>query len=101
MDTIHLSFLLDRIREGQMQHGALLSDLARDQQEALRLLRHSCKLLRERPSSKPSKASSALAILTSGTFAQYATTAMLLVYVLKGGDVLTAIATVSKVFGGP
>jgi hypothetical protein len=41
------------------------------------------------------------AALTSGTFAQYATTAMLLVYVLKGGDVLTAIATVSKVFGGP
>ena len=29
------------------------------------------------------------------------TAAMLLVYVLKGGDILTAVATVSKAFGGP
>jgi hypothetical protein len=49
MDTIHLSFLLDRIREGQMQHGALLHDLAQDQQEALRLLRSIITLLRDRP----------------------------------------------------
>jgi hypothetical protein len=100
MDSTHLHLLLD-IREGQHQHTALLQNLAERQEEALRLLKGIGKLLRERPSSRPSKASSALAILTSGTFAQYATTAMLLVYVLKGGDVLTAIATVSKVFGGP
>ena len=101
MDTTHLSILLDRLREGQIQHAMVLHDLTQDLREALRLQRSILTLLRDKPSSKPSKATPALSVLTSATFAQYATAAMLLVYVLKGGDILTAFAAVSKVFGGP
>src|SRR5262245_2795263 len=101
MDTMHLTFLLDRLREGQIQQGALLDDLARDQQEVLRLLRGLIKRLRDTPSSKPSRPATVLPMLVSGTFAQYAASALLLLYVVRGGDILTAVAAVSKAFGGP
>ena len=101
MDTTHLSILLDRLREGQIQQAMMLHDLAQDLREALRLQRSILTLLRDRPSGKPRKAPAVLSILTSATFAQYATAVMLLVYVLKGGDILTAVATVSNAFGGP
>jgi hypothetical protein len=100
MDTTHLSILLDRLREGQIQQAMALHDLAQNLREALRLQRDIINLLRDRPSSMRSKATAVLSTLTSGTFAQYATAAMLLVYVLKGGDILTAVSTIAKAFGG-
>jgi hypothetical protein len=87
--------LLDRIREEQLQQGALLQDIAERQEESIRLLRGIGKVLRERTS--PSK-SMVFPWATAMTGVQYLIVLVGLIYALKGGD-LEKLAALVKAFG--
>ena len=101
MELTHVHLLLDRIREDQHHHGAMLQDIADRQEEGLKLLKGIFKLARDRPSAKPSKIAALLPQLATSTFAQCAASLLLLIYILKGGDIPTAVATLGKLFGLP
>jgi hypothetical protein len=87
--------LLDRIREEQLQQGALLQDIAERQEESIRLLRGIGKVLRERAA--PSKGI-VFPWATAMTGVQYLIVLVGLVYALKGGD-LEKLAALVKAFG--
>ena len=50
---------------------------------------------------KPSPLAALLPKVAPSTLAQYGVSALLLLYVLKGGDILTAVQMLGKLFGGP
>jgi len=99
-DTTHIHLLLDRVREDQHHQGAMLLDITERQGEALRFLRAIFKAVREKPS-KPSPLAALLPKAAPSTLAQYGVSALLLLCVLKGGDILTAAQMLGKLFGGP
>jgi len=99
-DTTHIHLLLDRIREAQRQQWEALQDIAERQGEALRFLRTIFKAVREKLA-KPSPLAALLPKVAPSTLAQYGVSALLLLYVLKGGDILTAAQMLGQLFGGP
>jgi len=99
MDSTHIHLLLDRIREAQHQQWEIMQDIAQRQGEALRFLRAIFKAVRTKPA-KPSPLADLLPKVAPLTLAQYGVSALLL-YVLKGGDILTAVQMLGKLFGGP
>jgi hypothetical protein len=99
-DRTHIHLLLDRIREEQYHQGATLQDITERQEEALKLLKGIFRLVRDRSCTRPSKIAALLSHAT-GTFAQCVASLLLLVYILKGGDIPTAVATLGKLFGMP
>ena len=98
MDTTHIHLLLDRIREAQHMQWETLQDIAERQGEALRYLRAIFKAVREKPA-KPSPLAGLLPKVAPLTLAQYSASALLLLYVLKGGDIPTAVGMLGKLFG--
>ena len=100
MDSTHIHLLLDRIREAQHQQWEIMQDIAQRQGEALRFLRAIFKAVRTKPA-KPSPLADLLPKVAPLTLAQYGVSALLLLYVLKGGDILTAVQMLGKLFGGP
>jgi len=100
MDTTHIHLLLDRIREAQHMQEAMLLDIAERQEDALRFLQAIFRGVREKPA-KPSPLAGLLPKVAPLTLAQYGASALLLLYVLKGGDIPVAVGMLGKLFGAP
>lgn len=93
MDT-HLHWMLDRIREQQHLHTEALRQISERQKLII-------KLLKDRKSSPPQstakkKLATTLVKEAVSTFAQYAASLLTVAYIIRGGDLLTAL---EKVFG--
>ena len=67
-DRTYIHLLLDSIREEQHHQGAMLLDITERQEEALKLLKGIFRLVRDRPSAKPSRIAALLPQLATGTF---------------------------------
>jgi hypothetical protein len=91
--------LLDRMREEQLQQGALLQDIIEGQEESVRLLRTIGKLLRE-PSAPSKKLTSILPQGSLTTGVQYLAAIAGAAYLLKGGD-LEKLTGLLKLLGLP
>ncbi len=100
MDLTHLNWMLDRIREQQL----ISAEVERQNAQRLKLI---VKLLKEiksspRPSTAKTKLLSSLLPTAVSTFAQYAASLLTLGYLLKGGDLMTAVEkllTLAKLAG--
>src|SRR5688572_23928048 len=89
MDTHHLHWMLERIRENQL----LQSEAERRNAERLKLI---IRLLKEPKSAPPlptvrKKLGLTLVKEAVSAFAQYAASLLTLAYILRGGDLMTAL----------
>lgn len=92
--SFHLELSLDRLRETQVQHGVILSDIARRQDHLLHLLRSKPKrdtmtapLDSPKPKSNPSWRNAAVLAGVSIASAHY---------LANGGDALTLLRELAK-----
>ena len=84
--TLHLLTRLDAIRETQLHHGQLLEETA-----------ETIQALKAVSSSAPKSLSASFAPVLSGA-AQWAGGILALAYLMRGGDIGTAMAFLQKVF---
>ncbi len=92
MDLTHLNWMLDRIREQQL----IQAEVDRQNTARLKLI---LKLIKEPKSSPPpstvkKKLANTLIKEAVSTFAQYAASLLTVAYIIRGGDLLTALEKV-------